>query len=81
MDSDPSICVTTEAVIHMRFIKFRLFPFRSPLLREFPSAKTTKNKLHIYIVNKLLAIQSFSEGLFSFPPATKMFQFAGLSRH
>lgn len=53
MDPDPSDSLPEGK--SSWFIKFRLLPFRSPLLRE--------------------------SLLFSFPPATKMFQFTGSSSH
>jgi len=52
-----------------QLIRFRLVPFRSPLLRESFFTKAKAKRLAITLVKILF---------FSFPPATKMFQFTGL---
>ena len=61
MDLDPSAFLSDCSEFHAQFKRFRLLPFRSPLLREcFPA---------------------LLQEVFSFPPATKMFQFTGYSSH
>ena len=58
MDWNPFVKKFCKQNFKTQFYKFRLFPFRSPLLRECAQ-----------------------NALFSFPPATKMFQFTGLFPH
>ena len=69
MDPAPSIYLSTEVNQYTQFIRFRLFPFRSPLLRELTHfIESTDSKIRASIKSALFI---------SFPPATKMFQFTG----
>ena len=56
---------------------FGLFPVRSPLLREFCSAKFPKYRN--IDISKYRYFEKNCGAFFSFPPATEMFHFAGFA--
>ena len=77
MGLDPS-AARTRRHRTTRFLRFRLLPFRSPLLRECGLHQNPEGNIPL----KAGLYRNFKEDLvylFSLPPVTEMFHFTGLS--